>query len=173
MRLLRHTVVQRWFCLGLLLSLGLWLTAPVASAAPRTLGFGTEAPPTVEAAFEQALAEAAQAGARSPDAFAAAFAEALAAQADPELARFLEEHANVDVLSLLYGQWLRAFSPYRGLEAAASSPPVAPAGPSLTASALGHRTATLDRVAPPTPRPVAAPPAVPLAERSAAQPLGP
>jgi hypothetical protein len=178
MRLLRHAAIQRLFSAGLLLSLGLWLAAPaVGAAAPRSLDAewpGPHVPSTVEAAFEHALAEAASAGARTPEAFVAAFADALDAHADPALAQFLEEHAPDAFLSVLYGQWVRAFNHHNGLEAAPAPPVAAPAGAPLsaaaprdgpTASAAVYAASSLCSTAAQAP--------VPLAELSSAQPLGP
>lgn len=178
MRFLRHVAVQRLFSAGLLLSLALWLAAPaVGATAPRTLDAewpGPEVPATVEAAFEQALTEAASTGARTPGAFVTAFADALDAQADPALAQFLKEHTPDAWLGMLYGQWVRAFSHHSGLEAAPAPPIAAPAGASLsaaaprdgpTATAPIHPTTSL--LATTTQFPV------PLAELSSAQPLGP
>lgn len=178
MRFLRHAAVQRFFSAGLLLSLALWLTAPaVGATAPRTLDAewpGPEVPTTVETAFEQAFTEAATAGARTPEAFVAAFADALDAQADPALAQFLKEHAPDAWLGMLYGQWIRAFSHHNGLEAAPAPPIAAPAGASLSAAAYQERAAATASVVVTTPLPSTADrPLVPLAELSAAQPLGP
>lgn len=180
MRLLRHSAVQRFFSLGLLLSLGLWLAAPAAGAdAERALASQAEwlglAPPTVEAAFEEALVVAASHGVRTPEAFAAAFAEALAAQPDAALARFLGSEAGADaLLSVLYGQLLRAFSHHTGLEAAPAPPVAAPAGGTALAALSGvMRAGTLGALAAAAVRPVHDAPIIALAERSAAQPLGP
>lgn len=178
MRLLRHAAVQRLFSAGLLMSLGLWMTAPaVGSMPPRTVPAewpGPSVPSTVEAAFEQALAEAASVGARTPEAFVAAFADALDAQADPALAQFLKDHAPDTFLSLLYGQWVRAFNQHRGLEAAPAPPIAAPAGASLSAAAPRDGPAAAAPVyADASLRSTATQAPTPLAVLSSAQPLGP
>jgi hypothetical protein len=176
MRFLRHIAVQRLFSAGLLLSLSLWLTAPaVGATAPRALDAEwPEVPVTVEAAFEQAFAEAASVGARTPEAFAAAFADALDAQADPALAQFLKEHAPDAFLSVLYGQWVRAFSHHHGLEAAPAPPVAAPAGASLGAFASRDGPATtVPMGAAASLLSTATQSPAPLAELSSAQPLGP
>lgn len=178
MRFLRHAAVQRLFSAGLLLSLTVWLAAPVTGAtAPRAFAadwLGAGVPPTVEAAFEQTLAEAASQGARTPEAFVAAFADALAAQADPGLARFLEAHAPDALLSVLYGQWMRAFSHQRGLEAAPAPPVAAPAGTSVGPLAVWDRTRESVRAdAAAQAHPVAEPALRPVHILSSAQPLGP
>ncbi len=182
MRFFRHTAVQRLFSVGLLLSLGLWLAAPAAGAdAGRALAaqaewLGAQAPPTVEAAFEEALATAASHGARTPEAFVAAFADALAARPDPALAHFLDTHAGADaLLSVLYGQLLRAFSHRTGLVASPAPPLASPAGGASTGPLARpsrvETNASLRATAPV--RPVHDRPVISLAERSAAQPLGP
>jgi hypothetical protein len=178
MRFLRHAAVQRLFSAGLLLSLALWLAAPaVGATAPRTLDAewpGPEVPSTVETAFEQVLADAASVGARTPEAFVAAFAEALDAQADPALAQFLKEHAPDAFLSVLYGQWVRAFSHHNGLEAAPAPPVAATAGAALTAAApRDGPAATAPVYAAASLLATTAQGPVPLAELSSAQPLGP
>ena len=178
MRFLRHAAVQRLFSAGLLLSLTVWLAAPVLGAtAPRAFEadwLGAEVPPTVEAAFEQALTEAASRGARTPEAFVAAFADVLAAQADPELAQFLEGHAPDALLTVLYGQWMRAFSHHRGLEAAPSSPAAPPAGTALGSLGYQDRPEEAPRAWTVVPLPAQADQAFrPLAVLSSAQPLGP
>lgn len=180
MRFLRHAAVQRLFSVGLLLSLGLWLAAPAAGAdVGRALASQVEwlgpAPPTVEAAFEEALVAAASQGARTPEAFAAAFADALAARPDPALAQFLGSDAGADaLLSVLYGQLLRAFSHHTGLEAAPAPPVASPAG-GTSPGPLGRlmRAEAPVSLAVAPIRPVHDAPVVSLAERSAAQPLGP
>ncbi len=181
MRFLRHSAVQRFFSVGLLLSLGLWLAAPAAGAdAGRVLAsqaewLGTEAPAPVEAAFEEALVVAAEHGVQTPEAFAAAFADALAARPDPALAQFLGTHDGADaLLAVLYGQLLRAFSHHTGLEAAPASPVAAPAGGSSPGplARLATTGASVSLAAAPV-RPAHDAPVVSLAERSAAQPLGP
>ena len=180
MRLLRHSAVQRFFSLGLLLSLGLWLAAPAAGAdAGRALASQAEslglASPAVEAAFEQALVTAATHDVRTPEAFAAAFADALTAQQDPALAQFLGSEAGADaLLSVLYGQLLRAFTYHTGLEAAPAPPVAAPAGSTALTPFTGvMRTGAPGAFTPPAIRAVHETPVVALAERSAAQPLGP
>ncbi|MDX1530241.1 MAG: hypothetical protein R3362_01815 [Rhodothermales bacterium] len=172
MRPLRHTVVQRLFGTVLVLSLVLGLAAP-ATAAQRAGALDAKVPAGMAAAFEAALADAVSAP-QGPEAFAAALEAALAAQPDGDaLVRFLEEGDSA-LLTLLYGQLLRALTPQNGLAAAP-----APAPPSTTAAPLA-----------PSPAPVAASVAdggwgdvrihpverrviVPLAALSAAQPLGP
>ena len=179
MRFLRHTAVQRVFSAGLLLSLVAWLAAPVTGAAvPQALAAEAEwldaAPPTVEAAFEQALGEAAERGALTPETFAATFVDVLKAQADPELARFLEAHPPEALMTVLYGQWMRAFSHHRGLEAAPASPVGAPAGTAFSAWAAPGRLDTRPHVYAATPLPPAAERALrPFGVLSSAQPLGP
>jgi hypothetical protein len=179
MRSFRHLAVQRFLSAGLLLSLVAWLAAPVTGAsAQQTFAAEAEwldtAPATVEAAFEQALTEAAAQGARTPEAFVAAFADVLAAQADPELARFLQTHPPDALQTVLYGQWMRAFSHHRGLEAAPGPPVAAPAGTALGACARWEQTDEGVRAYAATPRPSIAERALcPLDELSSAQPLGP
>ena len=180
MRFLRHSAVQRVFSLGLLLSLGLWLSAPVAGAdAGRALASQAKwlhlAPPPVEAAFAEALDVAASQGVRTPEAFTAAFAEALATQQDPVLARFLNSEVGADaLLSVLYGHLLRAFSHHTGLEAAPSPPVASPSGSTPSASLAWALPAdvqsSLEATSLGSGREA---PACVLAERSSAQPLGP
>lgn len=179
MSFLRHPAVQRVFSAGLLLSLMAWLAAPVMGAtAPQTFAAEADwldaAPPTVEAAFEQALGEAAARGARTPEAFAATFADVLEAQADPQLARFLDAHPPEALLAVLYGQWMRAFSHHRGLEAAPAPPVAAPAGMALGAFAHWNRSETLTQDYASRPLPSTAERALrPFDVLSSAQPLGP
>lgn len=172
MRFIRHSIVQRVFSVSLLLGLGLWLVAPATGAArPMPTSVSLGAPPTLEDAFEQALAAAD--GARTPEAFVAAFAEALAAE--PDLARFLEEQGGTDaLLAILYGHLLRAFGQDRGVVAAPAPPVAAPAGAAPGPSARQLRT---DADAPIQAALTSALTSrfviVPLAVLSAAQPLGP
>lgn len=179
MRLLRHTAVQRFFSAGLLMSLMAWLAAPVTGATasqPFTTASDwlDAAPPTVEAAFEQALGEAAARGARTPEAFAETFVDVLEAQADPELARFLEAHPPEALLTVLYGQWMRAFSHHRGLEAAPTPPVAAPAGSALGAAVSLDRSEARPHVYAATPLPPVAERALrPFDVLTSAQPLGP
>lgn len=171
MRLLRQSIVQRVLGLALLVGFGLWLVAPATGAARSALvpsSFG--APPTVEAAFEQALASAQKA--RTPEAFVATFADALGA--DPDLAQFLDEQGGTDaLLAVLYGHLLRAFGHERGIMAAPASPVAAPTGASPVAASLYRLggAVTVAQVA----SSVSATDdiVVPLAVLSAAQPLGP
>ncbi len=168
MRLLRHPIVQRVFSLVLLGGLGLWLAAPAAGTARPGPAVPLDAPPTVEAAFEQALAAAHG----TPEAFVAAFAEALGA--DPDLAPFVEAHGGTEaLLAVLYGQLLRAFGHERGVEAAPAPPVAAPTGASPVAARLHQAAAeAVIRPAllqPPTPGRAV----VSLAVLSSAQPLGP
>ncbi len=172
MRLLRHSIVQRVFSVGLLVGLGLWLVAPATGAAqPTAIPASLGAPPTVEAAFEQALAAAD--GARTPEAFIAAFTEAL--DADPDLARFLEEQGGADaLLPILYGHLLRAFGHERGVEAAPAPPVAAPIGAAPGPAAQLLRTDADASVQASLIQASARHEViVPLAVLSAAQPLGP
>ncbi len=165
MRLLRHYVAQRLVSFALLGGLGLWLVAPATGAA-RPVGF--DAPPHVEAAFEQALAAADG----TPEAFVAAFAEALGA--DPNLAPLLDEHGGTEaLLAVLYGQLLRAFGHERGVEAAPAPPVAAPSGASPSAAWTHRASAAVLTPATLTPRLAPGRLAVPLAVLSSAQPLGP
>lgn len=179
MRFLRHTAVQRFFSAGLLLSLMAWLAAPALGATtPPTLAGSAEwldaAPASVEAAFEQALGEAAAQGARTPEAFVAAFADVLDAQADPELARFLDTHPPEALLTVLYGQWMRAFSHHRGLEAAPAPPFAVPAGTALSACTRWDRSGVVTQRSTVSLLPATAERAIrPFDVLSSAQPLGP
>jgi len=178
MRLFRLPLLRRALALLLLAGLGGWVGAPLAAAHPAAAAAQlarVHAAGPVEAAVAEALAQAARAD-DAPAAFREALHAALAAHPDgAPLAAYLAQADGPDaLLDLLVGQLLRSLGTPTPYWAAATAPvlPASASGPRGAFASASPKAPRAPESAAPA-LPVLSPRAIPLRERSAAQPQGP
>ncbi len=166
MRFLRRSAVQRFFSVGLLVSLTLWLAVP-AVATQATLAEELGLPGGLESAVADALA-----GARTPEAFVEALAATLADTPSPALARLLDTEPEA-LLALLYGHLFQAFGHHDGLQAVpvgatSGATGSAPTGKAVLVRSARQSSASYALLRAAVPRVL-----LPVALLTSAQPLGP